>query len=634
MATRQEADPEGFLIKRTSNLILMTRGEIENEEQQERSRDGEAAAGGEASGGLENLSFRRKRNSKMGALALITKFRLSLSRRRASRTRTIAIKDVRDSKEQRSVEELRHLLLSEDLLPPQHDDYHTLLRFLKARKFDLEKTKIMWRDMLRWRKEFGADTIEQDFAFEELDEVKNCYPHGFHGVDKEGRPIYIERIGKVNPQRLSEVTSLDRYLKYHVLEFERTLNKKFPACSIAAKRHIDSTTTILDVAGVGMKNFSKSARDLVMGIQKIDSNNYPETLHRLFIINAGAGFKMLWSSIKGFLDPTTASKIHVLGNKYQSKLLELIDSRDLPEFFGGTCVCAGQGGCMNSDKGPWNDSEILMKVQNGYARGARQVITLSEDGPVEPEPQEMDESNLSTFARGESGSQLKVRTESSKADNSFELSKAESSVSSEAKNSSVQDVKVTTNPPVVPTADSGEHVSSLVDNSKSTTASVEPVKKFQGGTLAEGLSSAQAFTSVISGLIKYLEKLICVVTMLWERSLTLRLGVTKGNSHQSVTSQGTADVSSSCERCQKLCVLEHRVSAIELQIKESRVSPLDNHTSSHVDPDACGEQLKALESDVAESHKALKKLLENQYEIIQRLDMLQKSKERRKMTCL
>lgn len=56
--------------------------------------------------------------------------------------------------------------------------------------------------------------------------------------------------------------------------------------------------------------------------------------------------------------------------------------------------------------------------------------------------QEMDESNLSTFARGESGSQLKVRTESSKADNSFELSKAESSVSSETKNSSVQDVKV------------------------------------------------------------------------------------------------------------------------------------------------------------------------------------------------
>lgn len=47
---------------------------------------------------------------------------------------------------------------------------------------------------------------------------------------------------------------MDRFLKYHIQGFEKAFGDKFPACSIAAKRHVDSTTTILDVHGLVCSN--------------------------------------------------------------------------------------------------------------------------------------------------------------------------------------------------------------------------------------------------------------------------------------------------------------------------------------------------------------------------------------------
>lgn len=134
-------------------------------------------------------------------------------------------------------------------------------------------------------------------------------------MDKEGRPVYIERLGKVEPSKLMNVTTIDRFLRYHVQGFEKMFKEKFPACSIAAKRHIDKTTTIIDVHGVvnsmltttfqnslnnilwkskfivtlyilqNWVSFSKVANDLVMRMQKIDGDNYPEVTKCCRILN-------------------------------------------------------------------------------------------------------------------------------------------------------------------------------------------------------------------------------------------------------------------------------------------------------------------------------------------------------------
>lgn len=317
-----------------------------------------------------------ERRPEIGSLK--NKFTHSIRKRRKRevhfRVRSISIEDVHDPREDSAVQNFREKLLDMDLLPVRHDDYHTLLRFLKARNFNIDKTIRMWEEMLNWRKEFRADTILEDFEFEELEAVLQCYPQGCHGIDRKGRPIYIKRLGKAQPSKLMRTTSTERFLKYHVQEFERAINEKFPACSIAVKRRICSKTTILDVQGLGVKNLTTSAASLLAAMAKINNSYYPETLDCMYVVNAGSCFrKVLWPAVQKFLDSKTIAKIHVLEPKSLGKLLDVIVPSQLPDFLGGSCTCTAEGGCLRSNKGPWNDPEIMKFVHGVEATFLRQI---------------------------------------------------------------------------------------------------------------------------------------------------------------------------------------------------------------------------------------------------------------------
>ena len=76
------------------------------------------------------------------------------------------------------------------------------------------------------------------------------------------------------------------------------------------------------------------------GQSEVDSLCFPETLHKFVIVNAPAAFSMIWNVIKNWIDVRTAAKveIHSSRNKWEKRLLELVDAHELPSDYGGTAT--------------------------------------------------------------------------------------------------------------------------------------------------------------------------------------------------------------------------------------------------------------------------------------------------------
>ncbi|KAL3461812.1 CRAL-TRIO domain-containing protein [Aspergillus heterothallicus] len=213
-----------------------------------------------------------------------------------------------------------------------------LLRFLRARKWDVNKAFGMMANAIYWRQSFQVDDDVvpkgELHAWEQAHDAKLSKAEQkegkdfiaqlemgksyLHGLDRQGRPVNIVRV-KLHKPGAQTAAALERYI-VHVIESTRIL----------VAPPVETGTILFDMTGFTLGNMEYHPVKFI--IQCFEAN-YPESLGLLLIHNAPWIFSGIWKIIHGWMDPVVASKVQFTKNI--NDLDKYIPREKIPKELGG-----------------------------------------------------------------------------------------------------------------------------------------------------------------------------------------------------------------------------------------------------------------------------------------------------------
>ncbi|NXM90646.1 S14L2 protein, partial [Oenanthe oenanthe] len=225
----------------------------------------------------------------------------------------------------------------QDVLPslPSQDDYF-LLKWLRARSFDLPKAEAMLRKVIR-----------------------KYMSGGMCGHDREGSPVWYEIIGPMDAKGLLFSASKQDLIKNKFRDCE-VLRHECEQQTEKLGKKVEMVMMVYDCEGLGLKHLWKPAVDTYGEILSMFEENYPESLKRLFIVKgefsprpcfpypcadtplmpplppAPKLFPVAYNLVKHFLSEDTRKKVVVLGSNWKEVLQKYIDPSQIPVEYGGT----------------------------------------------------------------------------------------------------------------------------------------------------------------------------------------------------------------------------------------------------------------------------------------------------------
>lgn len=224
-------------------------------------------------------------------------------------------KDFQQALASQTPEQLREAMWS--MTKHDHPDA-LLLRFLRARKWDVHAALVMMISTMHWR---GQDMhVDDDMMLhgeehalklskstnpaekKEGDDFLAQLRMGksfLHGIDKDGRPCCYVR-ARLHRQGEQSNESLERFTVY-TIETARMM----------LRPPVDTATIVFDLTDFSMANMDYTPVKFMI---KCFEANYPESLGAVVVYKSPWIFHGIWKIIRGWLDPVVASKIHFAAN--------------------------------------------------------------------------------------------------------------------------------------------------------------------------------------------------------------------------------------------------------------------------------------------------------------------------------
>ena len=158
-----------------------------------------------------------------------------------------------------------------------------------------------------------------------------------YGTDKAGHHIWVEKVTGIDATSL-----LDRFddnammntraIMMEALEIHKG-NAINPICNKVYK-HI----YVMDLSGLKFGHFSGGVRRVVQNVIVEMGNLYPESVCKMFFVNAPLAFRAIWGLVCPWLHQVTKDKTKIIGGK-SAILAEFaaagVELKDIPECWGG-----------------------------------------------------------------------------------------------------------------------------------------------------------------------------------------------------------------------------------------------------------------------------------------------------------